>query len=239
MHSDANTSMSAFAVRTCVAAVIGIGLAGCGSDAGKNLLGTGKRAPDEFAVYERAPLTVPSDFGLRPPAPGTAPAAAVGPRDSARTAVFGESSASGGSYAGTTSGSGYGGYGGYGGTSAGVGTAADSLSDFGLTTATAVPAIPVDTAGVEAMLVRTGAANADPDIRARVNQETAVLAEEDQSFVERLIYWGEPTEYGTLVDPAEEQRRIKENQALGRTVTTGQTPTIERRKRALLEGIFD
>ena len=228
--------MSAFAVRTIVAAVVGVGLAGCGSDTGKNLLGTGKRAPDEFAVYERAPLTVPPDFGLRPPAPGTAPAAAVGPRDSARSAVFGEGGASGGSYAGATSGYGYGGY---DATTAGTATAAGSLSDFGLSPATAVPSIPVDTAGVEAMLVRTGASGADPDIRSRVNQETAVLAKEDQSFVERLIYWGQPTEYGTLVDPAEEQRRIKENQALGRTVTTGQTPTIERKKRALLEGIFD
>lgn len=29
-----------------------------------------KKAPDEFAVYSRAPLTIPPNYGLRPPTPG-------------------------------------------------------------------------------------------------------------------------------------------------------------------------
>ena len=91
-------------------------------------------------------------------------------------------------------------------------------------------------AAVEAAVLRAEAACFARDL---VNRETAILAEEDRSFVERLIFWGEPTEYGTLVDPVEERRRIKENQALGRTITAGTTPTIERKQRALLEGIFD
>ncbi len=33
-------------------------------------LGLGRRAPDEFQVVQRAPLTVPPNFGLRPPEPG-------------------------------------------------------------------------------------------------------------------------------------------------------------------------
>src|SRR5579863_4076267 len=38
----------------------------------KQTLGLEPTAPDEFAVESRAPLTIPPDFNLRPPAPGTA-----------------------------------------------------------------------------------------------------------------------------------------------------------------------
>ncbi len=34
-------------------------------------LGLGKRQPDEFQVVRRAPLILPPDYSLRPPAPGT------------------------------------------------------------------------------------------------------------------------------------------------------------------------
>ena len=45
-------------------------IAGC-ADTRRNLIKE-KGAPDEFQVYKRAPLSVPKDFGLRPPAePGT------------------------------------------------------------------------------------------------------------------------------------------------------------------------
>ena len=94
-------------------------------------------------------------------------------------------------------------------------------------------------AGTAAILERSGAGETEPGIRSQVNRETAVLAEEDQSFTDRLIFWGTPSEYGTVVDPLAESRRIKENMALGRTITTGETPTIERKERALLEGLFN
>jgi hypothetical protein len=53
------------------------------------------------------------------------------------------------------------------------------------------------------------------------------------------MFWGTPTDYGIVVDPVQEARRIHENQALGQPITEGETPTIERKRRALLEGIFD
>ena len=56
----------------CVAAVAL--LAACSSGGGnwKQALGIEPTSPDEFAVESRAPLTIPPDFDLRPPAPGTA-----------------------------------------------------------------------------------------------------------------------------------------------------------------------
>jgi hypothetical protein len=43
-------------------------LAGCGDV--KQSLGLGRSTPDEFAVVDRPPLSMPPDFGLRPPRPG-------------------------------------------------------------------------------------------------------------------------------------------------------------------------
>jgi hypothetical protein len=59
-------------------------------------------------------------------------------------------------------------------------------------------------------------------------------------MTERLMFWRKPDpEYGTVVDASKEAQRIRENQALGKPVAEGVTPTIARRKRALLEGIFN
>ena len=89
-----------------------------------------------------------------------------------------------------------------------------------------------------ALLAKAGANSADPDIRSVVNQETGLLAEQNRTLIDDLIFWRKPDAPGTVVDPAKEQQRIRETQATGQPVTTGTTPTIERRKRGLLEGIF-
>jgi hypothetical protein len=181
-------------------AAVAVVVSGC-SDT-KEFLGQGKRPPDEFAVYSRAPLSLPPDYALRPPAPGTARPQNVMPRDTAKQALLGEQF----------------------NTQAG---GASSVDVVGVSP------------GTQVLLERTGALDADPEIRTQVNSETTILAEEDQSFTERLMFWGTPTEYGTVVDPAQEARRIHENQALGQPITDGETPTIERKRRALLEGIFN
>jgi hypothetical protein len=176
-------------------------LAGCQDT--REILGMGKRTPDEFAVYSRAPLSVPPNYGLRPPGSVTPGAPQPGAASTdARSAVLGRPTASAG----------------------------------------AAPAA-VDTArmssGTVALLQRTGGLTADPNIRKVINRESTILAEVDQSFTERLMFWRTPNEYGTVIDPEEEAKRIRENQALGKPVTEGQTPTIQRRRRALLEGIFN
>jgi len=53
----------------------------------KRALGQTKEAPDEFAVYQRAPLSLPPDFALRPPAPGAQRPQSVNPRDRAKKAL--------------------------------------------------------------------------------------------------------------------------------------------------------
>ena len=69
-----------------VVALIALGaLAGC--EETKKALGQVKQPPDEFAVFQRAPLSLPPDYGLRPPAPGTERPQAVNPRDQALAAL--------------------------------------------------------------------------------------------------------------------------------------------------------
>jgi hypothetical protein len=170
----------------------------------KEELGIGvKRQPDEFNVYSRAPLSMPPNFGLRPPQQGGSEVGAVTTRDAAKDTLLGRQT-----------------------TPASVAANREALPD--------------GSAGVNALLAYTGATNADPAIRGQVNRETTILAGADQSMTERLMFWrkAEP-DYGTVVDAPQEAQRIRENQALGVPVADGVTPTIARKKRALLEGIFN
>ncbi|MFN4312591.1 MAG: DUF3035 domain-containing protein [Ferrovibrio sp.] len=93
-------------------------------------------------------------------------------------------------------------------------------------------------AGEMALLQQARAANADPDIRRKVNDDFTQLAERDRRFVDRLIFWQKPEDPGLAVDPAREAQRLRENAATGKPPTAGDVPTIKRRERGPLEGIF-
>ena len=67
-------------------------LANCGGDT-KKLLGLQKEAPDEFAVYSRAPLSLPPDFTLTPPAPGTERPQSIDESAKAQQALLGRQAA--------------------------------------------------------------------------------------------------------------------------------------------------
>ena len=95
------------------------------------------------------------------------------------------------------------------------------------------------TPGEANLLLQAGAAEADPDIRTTVDRETQAINEESDTFINALIFWKDQPQPGTVVDPSAESDRIQENEALGEPVSSGETPTIERREEGLLEGIFD
>lgn len=57
----------------------------------RQAVGAEKVAPDEFRVVTSAPLVVPPEFNLRPPAPGEARPQELDPRRAAQVAIFGES----------------------------------------------------------------------------------------------------------------------------------------------------
>ena len=91
--------------------------------------------------------------------------------------------------------------------------------------------------GGRALLERAGAVDADSDIRRTVDRETASAEADTTFFTERLMFW-EDRETGEVVDAEKESRRLQENQALGKSVTEGDTPTIKRKPKALLEDVF-
>ena len=51
--------------------------------------GSSKRTPDEFRVVRKAPLTVPPEYALRPPAPGESRPQELRPDAQAKAAIFG------------------------------------------------------------------------------------------------------------------------------------------------------
>ena len=73
-------------------AVAALALAGCGG--ASRALGMGKNIPDEWRTVAKAPLVVPPDYALRPPAPGEPRPQELQPESQARVALLGRSAAS-------------------------------------------------------------------------------------------------------------------------------------------------
>ena len=72
-------------------AAVGLSASACGTV--KRSLGVSKVTPDEFRIVTKAPLVVPPEFALRPPAPGEPRAQELAPESAARTALLGRAQA--------------------------------------------------------------------------------------------------------------------------------------------------
>jgi len=80
--------MSANRLFVAAAVIAAAGLAGCQST--RHALGMTKVTPDEFRVVTKAPLVVPPDYALRPPAPGEPRPQELQPEGAARSALLGQ-----------------------------------------------------------------------------------------------------------------------------------------------------
>lgn len=172
-------------------------LQGCSK--AREAFGLERQAPDEFAVVARAPLTLPPDYGLRPPEPGTRRPQETSVPQAARSTVLGS-----------------------GGRELAPGAPPRGL-----------------TRGEDALLASAGAMNPSPDIRARVDEESAALAAARIDFIEWLMFWRDAPPPGVVVDAQKEARRIQETIALGEPAVKGRTPVIERRESGFLERVFN
>jgi hypothetical protein len=79
--------MSVNRVIVGAALLAAVGLAGCQSTS--KALGMSKVTPDEFRIVTKAPLVVPPDYALRPPAPGEPRPQELQPESAARMALLG------------------------------------------------------------------------------------------------------------------------------------------------------
>ena len=77
-------SFNRVATVSALTAIAAIGMAGCTST--QKALGMNKVVPDEFRVVSKAPLAVPPDYALRPPAPGEPRPQELQPESAARAA---------------------------------------------------------------------------------------------------------------------------------------------------------
>lgn len=164
-----------------VAVIALVGATACTSGV-RQALGTERTAPDEFRVVTIAPLTVPPEYSLRPPAPGQLRPEDIFPDQQARRALFGDFSS-------------------------------DNASR-----------------GEIILAARAGGADANPNVRALIDGETAAVVRKNEGFADRLMFWRPdavaPAADGAApIDTEEERRRIAE-------VTGGGEVTILRPRRS-------
>ena len=177
-----------------------IALTGC--EETKRVFGKTKEAPDEFAVYRRAPLSLPPDSDLRPPTPGVSRPQVVNPRDQARAAL---------------------------------GLSAKKTDKVDLSKSEDITRL---SNGERALLALTGANKANPQIRKLVEEKTADLYETNEIFIDKMVFWRSKNK-GVALDPQKELKRIREAQSLGKPLNSKDIPSVTRKRKGLLEGIFD
>ncbi len=227
-----------FDARFIAVALIGLTASGCGGL--KDDLGLAKKAPDEFAVVRNAPLSLPPNFNLRPPKPGEVGDGRLEQRDQARALLVsgspGATRAQTAAATALTTASAPVQPASYSFVAGRVAEPLGAIDDHRLIAAAPSPSgtlvasnttapLPSDP-GERALLGRLNATNTDPNIRRRVDEEARVLAADDRNIVERMMFWRTLNPPGVIVDADAEARRINENQALGQSVTQGETPEI-------------
>lgn len=191
----------------------GLVLAGCTGEDLSRQIGITRDVPDEFQVTTRAPLSMPPDFALRPPSPGASRPQELTASQSAE-ATLAPQTALGGTYAAPP--------------------ANQPLGSAPLVRSSSVSTSP----GQQALLGALGKP-APADIREKLQNDAAVDSP-GSGLTDQLMFWRKAPPAGVVVDPQKEQRRLRENAALGRDVDTGDTPIIQRNQSSggLLDGIF-
>jgi hypothetical protein len=167
-------------------------LGGCSSDKLARTFGLTRDAPDEYTVTTRAPLSMPPDYNLRPPRPGTARPQEQSERQQAQEALVPQ-------------------------------TALDSPQSGA-------------SAGQAALIQEAGPA-APSDIRRRVDQD-ARYAANDESFIDKVLYWRKPDVQHVQVDAQKESQRLRQNAALGEGPYVGETPIIQQKKQGWFTSLF-
>ncbi|KAB7742881.1 DUF3035 domain-containing protein [Parvibaculum sedimenti] len=108
-----------------------------------------------------------------------------------------------------------------------------------LTGEEAAAASGATSSGEQALLAETGAAEADPNIRAVVNNETRTLVEKDAKLTDDILFWQQKTPPDErLVDAAAEKKRVEQNEAQGKPVTEGDTPSRAPEKPGFFSGLW-
>jgi hypothetical protein len=91
-------------------------------------------------------------------------------------------------------------------------------------------------AGQAALLQETGPA-APSGIRSEVDRD-ANAASDDDSFVDKVLYWRKPNTHSVQVDAPAEAQRLRQDAALGQPPNVGDTPIIQEKKQGWFSSLF-
>lgn len=173
-------------------------LGGCSDVA--DTLGFGRNPPDEFAVVDRPPLSLPPDFDLRPPRPGAPRPQEEHATKRASVMLFG----SGAHIANTPD--------------------RNSLGEEESVIRTE------QSEAEKFLIKNAGGDKADPAIRDIVDREAAQRVVSSRHLVDELLWWRKTEPPATVVDAAAEAERIEKAKENNEPINKGATPIIERKK---------
>jgi hypothetical protein len=91
-------------------------------------------------------------------------------------------------------------------------------------------------AGQAALIQEAGPA-APSDIRRQIDQD-ARYGENDQSFIDKVLYWRKPNTQPVQVDAQAESQRLRQNAALGQGPDVGETPIIQQKREGWFSSLF-
>lgn len=201
-----------------------LALTACGGGTVKDVLGVGRKAPDEFRVVSRPPLSVPPQFNLRPPSSGAASPIVVPADKQAEAIVTGNS----------------------------VQINNGGINDGGIgnvdTAVTPVESSPLDSpasrkdgkrsSGESQFLKNIGVDKADPKVRDELIQQKIAAQEKKEEASWWDVFSSTPEKKETLVDAKAESKRIQTNKAENKPITEGKTPEVKDKDRGLIGNIF-
>lgn len=189
------------------------GLAACSGGDVRDTLGLSRRAPDEFVVYSRPPLSVPPEFDLRPPRPGAENPNHVSSEETARETLLGTK------------------------------TPLSSLEDLEDAPASDTAVVPVIESEAPSnaqakFLGKLGVDDADPEIRKQLSQDVQAAPKKKkkaQSLYEKIV--GDAQDE-PVVDATKEAERIRANKDAGKPVNEGETPVLDKKNQSVIDRIL-
>jgi len=92
--------------------------------------------------------------------------------------------------------------------------------------------------GEAALLSRAEALDADNSIREKISSESNAMIKANKDLFDKLLFWKKAEKPGVVIDQIQEAKRIREARAKGKLINEGEVPSIKRKKRGFLEGIF-
>lgn len=192
-----------------------LALTACTGQEVQETFGMNRKAPDEFVVYSRPPLSVPPEFDLKPPRPGEESPGVVTTEAQARELLLG--------------------------TKKKPATLDEATATVDTNVETAVePVLESDapTGAQSSFLAKAGADKADPKIRDTLGKdviEAPKKKKKAESLYESIVGEGKDE---PVVDAKGEAERIRDNRDKGKPVTEGETPTKDEKSKSMLDKIL-